>query len=114
MTHITYAIPNMSCPACVMHLEALEDELDGVKAVRANYKKQRMDATIGALGRLVEYEITEVTAAATYYMAETYYNFSRSLAESERPTRRTFVFVNNRLEGNAISTIAAMLEQGGG
>ena len=28
------------------------------------------------------------------------------------PKRRTFVFVNNRLEGNAISTIAAMLELG--
>jgi len=25
------------------------------------------------------------------------------------PKRRTFVFVNNRLEGNAISTIAAMI-----
>ena len=25
--------------------------------------------------------------------------------------RRTFVFVNNRLEGNALATIAAMLEQ---
>ncbi len=48
-------------------------------------KKQRMDATIAALGRLVNYEIDEVTAAATYYMAETYSNFSRSLLESERP-----------------------------
>ena len=28
------------------------------------------------------------------------------------PKRRTFVFVNNRLEGNAISTIEAMLESG--
>ena len=28
------------------------------------------------------------------------------------PNRRMFVFVNNRLEGNAISTIAAMLESG--
>jgi hypothetical protein len=28
------------------------------------------------------------------------------------PRRRTFVFVNNRLEGNAISTIAAMVETG--
>jgi hypothetical protein len=28
------------------------------------------------------------------------------------PKRRTFVFVNNRLEGNAVSTIAAMLEAG--
>jgi len=48
-------------------------------------KRQRMDATIAALGRLVNYEIDEVTAAATYYMAETYSNFSRSLLESERP-----------------------------
>jgi tetratricopeptide (TPR) repeat protein len=49
-------------------------------------KQKRMDVTIEALGRLVEYGIAEVTAAATYYMAETYFNFSRSLAESERPT----------------------------
>lgn len=28
------------------------------------------------------------------------------------PKKRTFVFVNNRLEGNAISTIAALLEPG--
>jgi hypothetical protein len=26
------------------------------------------------------------------------------------PKRRTFIFVNNRLEGNALSTIAAMIE----
>ena len=26
------------------------------------------------------------------------------------PKRRTFIYVNNRLEGNAISTIAAMME----
>ena len=49
-------------------------------------KQQRMDATIEAMGRLVDYEIDDVTAAATYYMAETYFNFSRSLVESERPT----------------------------
>ena len=49
-------------------------------------KQQRMDATIDAMNRLVEYEIAEVTAAATYYMAETYFDFSRSLKESERPT----------------------------
>src|SRR5215510_10590344 len=44
-----------------------------------------MDVTIKALGRLSEYGIDEVTAAATYYMAETYSNFSHSLLESERP-----------------------------
>jgi tetratricopeptide (TPR) repeat protein len=48
-------------------------------------KKDRMEVTIDALDRLVEYEIAEMTAAATYYMAETYFNFSRSLVESERP-----------------------------
>lgn len=49
-------------------------------------KKQRMDAAIGAMDRLVAYEIADVTAAATYYMAETYLDFSRALAASERPT----------------------------
>ena len=29
------------------------------------------------------------------------------------PKRKTFIFVNNRLEGNALATIAAMVEQGG-
>lgn len=48
-------------------------------------KKQRMDAAVEAMGRLVAYEIAEVTAGATYYMAETYFDFSRALAESERP-----------------------------
>src|SRR5262249_55295669 len=52
---------------------------------RLKEKQEGMDATIDALTRLVEYEIADVTAAATYYMAETYFDFSRSLKESERP-----------------------------
>jgi tetratricopeptide (TPR) repeat protein len=48
-------------------------------------KKQRMDVTINAMNGLVNYEIADVTAAATFYMAETYFDFSRSLKESERP-----------------------------
>ncbi len=44
-----------------------------------------MDAAIAAFSALVAYEVGEVTAAATYYMAEVYSNFGRSLAESERP-----------------------------
>src|SRR6185437_4384788 len=50
-----------------------------------NEKKKRMDAAIKAMGGLVNYEIADVTAAATYYMAEIYWNFSTSLKESERP-----------------------------
>ncbi len=49
-------------------------------------KQQKMDATIQAMGRLVDYEIADVTAAATYYIASTYLDFSRSLLQSERPT----------------------------
>lgn len=49
-------------------------------------KQQLMDALTRTLGGLVEYEIADVTAAATFYMAETYLEFSRSLAESQRPT----------------------------
>ena len=39
----TFTIPNMICPACVMHLEELEDELEGILSIQASYKKQRMD-----------------------------------------------------------------------
>jgi tetratricopeptide (TPR) repeat protein len=52
-------------------------------------KQQQMDETIAALERLVDYEVAEVTAAATYYIAETYLDFSRSLLESERPADLT-------------------------
>jgi hypothetical protein len=44
-----------------------------------------MRAVLDALGALPDYEDAEVTAAATYYMAEVYGDFSRALAESERP-----------------------------
>jgi hypothetical protein len=49
-------------------------------------KKQRMDATIKGMSQLVDYEIADVTAAATYYIAETYSDFGRSLLQSEKPT----------------------------
>jgi tetratricopeptide (TPR) repeat protein len=49
-------------------------------------KQQHMDATIEAMNGLVDYEIADMTAAATFYIAETYFNFSRSLIESERPS----------------------------
>src|SRR5262249_35340781 len=49
-------------------------------------KQQRMDATIKAMGALVDYQIADVTAAATFYMAETYFDFSRALKDSEKPS----------------------------
>ncbi len=49
------------------------------------HKQKLMDATMKALGALVDYQVGEVTAAATFYMAEVYYGFNRALMESERP-----------------------------
>jgi tetratricopeptide (TPR) repeat protein len=49
-------------------------------------KRRRMDAALQAFGKLVDYEVGEVTAAATFYMAETYRDLGRSMTESERPT----------------------------
>jgi tetratricopeptide (TPR) repeat protein len=48
-------------------------------------KQESMDKTLATLEDLVSYQVTEVTAAATFYMAQTYLNFSISLVESERP-----------------------------
>ncbi|MBK7950041.1 MAG: hypothetical protein IPK00_15115 [Deltaproteobacteria bacterium] len=44
-----------------------------------------MNELMTALGALVDYQVGEVTAAAAYYLAEVYGDFSRSLLESERP-----------------------------
>jgi len=38
----TFRIPDMHCSACVMKLENLEDDLQGVIMVQASYLKQSM------------------------------------------------------------------------
>src|SRR4030095_1129033 len=48
-------------------------------------KQRRMNTALEAFGALVDYEVGEVTAAATFYMAEIYGDFSQSLLDSERP-----------------------------
>jgi len=52
-------------------------------------KQLRMDLAMTAFEGLVEYEVAEVTAAATFYIAEVYFEFSDALLESERPTGLT-------------------------
>jgi len=49
----TFIVKDIHCPACVMRLEALEDELAGIKRVTANYKKQNM---------IVEFDETQISA----------------------------------------------------
>ncbi len=48
-------------------------------------KQRRMDDAMTALEALVDYEVADVTAAATYYIAEIYFEFSAALLDSERP-----------------------------
>jgi hypothetical protein len=48
-------------------------------------KQQQMDVALAAFEALVDYGVGEVTAAATFHMAEIYRNFSDSLLRSERP-----------------------------
>ena len=38
----TFKIPDMSCTNCAMKIEALEDDLDGVKEINASYHKLDM------------------------------------------------------------------------
>ena len=44
-----------------------------------------MRQSINRINILLEYEVSDVTAAATYKLAEIYYHFSRALMESVRP-----------------------------
>ncbi len=58
-----------------------------VKPFEANLKRKRelMRAATQEFTRLLDYEVGEVTAAATFYLAEIYAHFSKALIESERP-----------------------------
>jgi hypothetical protein len=48
-------------------------------------KKESMKVATQQFNKLLDYEVGEVTAAATFYLAEIYANFSKDLKESERP-----------------------------
>jgi outer membrane protein assembly factor BamD (BamD/ComL family) len=48
-------------------------------------KQRRMDEALDGLSHLVDYEVAEVTAAATFYIAEVYSHFSLAMTASERP-----------------------------
>jgi cellulose synthase operon protein C len=49
-------------------------------------KQKAMQGTLNAFDALVGYEVADVTAAATWYLAEVYAGFSRALVDSERPS----------------------------
>ncbi|KUJ82682.1 hypothetical protein AWR36_012065 [Microbulbifer flavimaris] len=51
-----------------------------------NVKRTRMKAAIDAYTNLIDYQVADVTAAATFHLAEIYLHFSHALRDSERPT----------------------------
>ena len=60
---------------------------DGVLERMNLERRQHLEqaSSILMLLRLLDYEVGEVTAAATFYLAEIYADFSKDLKESERP-----------------------------
>ncbi|WNZ54874.1 tetratricopeptide repeat protein [Microbulbifer sp. MKSA007] len=51
-----------------------------------NLKRKRMKAATRVFTDLIDYQVADVTAAATFYLAEIYLHFSVALKDSERPT----------------------------
>jgi copper chaperone CopZ len=37
-----FKLEHVSCPSCITHLEAMEDDLPGISNVRADFRKQQM------------------------------------------------------------------------
>ncbi|HEY5997468.1 MAG TPA: tetratricopeptide repeat protein, partial [Candidatus Deferrimicrobiaceae bacterium] len=79
--------------AGIAALVLAEGEFDAFAAVNlvqpfeVNLQKKRelMKSATEKFNRLVDYEIGEITAAATFYLAEIYARFSKALTTSERP-----------------------------
>ena len=80
----------LAAGAALVLAEQLYEQFSGLKLVQPfeaslAQKQASMDTTLTTFEKLVAYEVAGVTAAATYYIAETYRNFSMALMESERP-----------------------------
>ena len=77
-----------------------------VKPLKDNLQKKKglMKKAIDRFNSLTDYESGELTAAATFYLAEIYFHFSKALMKSERPVL-TFDYYRVK-PGDTLSTIA--------
>ena len=87
----TDRIRTLAARSALVLTESLFDRFAEVKLVlpfahSLKQKQRRMDEALSGFGRLVDYEVGDVTSAATFYMAEIYRDFSQSLLDSERPS----------------------------
>jgi len=80
----------LAAKASLVLAEVVFDEFTAVGLVQPfepNLIKKRnlMKAAVQKFSRLMDYELGEFTAAATFYLAEIYAHFSQALISSERP-----------------------------
>ncbi len=80
--------------------------------VNLGKKQELMKKALKEFNHLIDYEMGEITAAATYYLAEIYANFSKSLMKSERPVL-TFDYYTVQ-PGDNLSAIAKRFDTGMG
>ncbi len=60
-----FDVPDMHCPACVMHLEGIEDALPGIQRIRVSYRRQRLEVEYDA-AQVSEAQIVSAAAALGY------------------------------------------------
>ena len=75
---LVLAEPKYEAFTAIQLVEPIKQNLD--------LKRVRMKAALSAYTDLIDYQSADVTAAATYYLAEIYLHFSRALKASERPS----------------------------
>jgi tetratricopeptide (TPR) repeat protein len=80
----------LAAQSSLVIIEPKYDEFIAIKLIKPfkdnlSKKQKSMKELVADYTKLVDYQVADVTAASTYYIAEIYYNFSRSLVESERP-----------------------------
>jgi len=83
-------IADLAAHAALVLAEPSLDAFYQVKLVKPfkknlDIKNKRMKSAIDTYSKLVDYEVGDVTAAATFHLAEIYFHFSRALMDSERP-----------------------------
>jgi outer membrane protein assembly factor BamD (BamD/ComL family) len=80
----------LAAKAALVLAELQFDRFQAVRLVKPfagnlKQKKALMKTATQAFTRLTDYEVGDVTAAATYYLAAIYADFSQALLDSERP-----------------------------
>ncbi|MCE1254304.1 MAG: cation transporter [Anaerolineae bacterium] len=64
-----YQIPDMHCSNCPMHLEAIEDDLPGIRRIKGSYAKQTLEVEFDE-NLVKEEEIWAAINDAGYHIRE--------------------------------------------